>query len=81
MATEPKQRPGRDVDTRAVVRVVVLALLLVYAIAFVVLNTDDVKVSFVFFTATTSLIVALVLVGLIGAVVGWLARGQARRRV
>jgi uncharacterized integral membrane protein len=45
------------------------------------LNTDDVEVSFVFFTATTRLIVALLLVGVIGAVVGWLARGQVRRRV
>lgn len=81
MATESKPQAGRQADRRAIVRLVVLALLLVYAIAFVVLNTGDVEVSFVFFSATTSLIVALVLVGLIGAVVGWLARGQARRRL
>ncbi len=62
-------------------RVVVLGLLLLYAIVFVVLNTEEVEISFVFFSATVSLIVALVLVGLVGAVVVWLARGQARRRV
>lgn len=81
MDTEQRPRAGRQVDRRAAARLVVLALLVVYAIAFVVLNTEDVEVSFVFFSATVSLIVALVLVGLIGAVVGWLARGQARRRV
>jgi len=81
MATESKPQAGRTVDKRATARLVVLALLLIWAIVFVVLNTDDVEVSFVFFTATTPLIVALVLVGAIGAVVGWLARGQARRRL
>ena len=81
MATESKPSARRDVDRRALARLIVLALLVVYGIAFVVLNTDDVEVSFVFFTATTRLIVALLLVGVIGAVVGWLARGQVRRRV
>ena len=79
MAREPK--PRRRVDNRAIVRLVVLALLVLYALVFVLMNRDDVEVSFVFFTATTPLIVALVLVGVIGAVAGWLARGQARRRV
>ncbi|HSJ94775.1 MAG TPA: LapA family protein [Gaiellaceae bacterium] len=79
MASEPK--PRRRVDNRAIVRLVVLALLVLYALVFVLMNRDDVEVSFVFFTATTPLIVALVLVGLIGGVAGWLARGQARRRV
>ena len=79
MASEPK--PRRRVDNSAIVRLVVLALLVVFALVFVLLNRDDVEVSFVFFTATTPLIVALVLVGLIGAVAGWLARGQVRRRV
>jgi uncharacterized integral membrane protein len=81
MATDSKPSAGRDVDRRALARLIVLALLVIYGIAFVVLNTDDVEVSFVFFTATTRLIVALLLVGVIGAVVGWLARGQVRRRV
>jgi uncharacterized integral membrane protein len=81
MATEPKPRTGREVNARATVRLVVLALLLIYAIVFIVMNTNDVEISFVFFSATVSLIVALVLVGLIGAIVGWLARGQARKRV
>ena len=79
MASEPK--PRRRVDNRAIVRLVVLALLVLYALVFVLMNRDDVEVSFVFFTATTPLIVALVLVGLIGAVAGWLARGQVRRRI
>ena len=79
MASEPKRR--RRVDNRAIVRLVVLALLVLYALVFVLMNRDDVEVSFVFFTATTPLIVALVLVGLIGAVAGWLARGQVRRRI
>jgi len=79
MASEPK--PRRAVDDRALVRLVVLALLVLYALIFVLMNRDDVEVSFVFFTATAPLIVALVLVGLIGAVAGWLARGQVRRRV
>ena len=81
MATDPERPTRRDVDRRATARLVVLALLVLYAIVFVVLNTDDVEVSFVFFPATTPLIVALVLVGLIGAVAGWLARGQVRKRL
>lgn len=81
MATESKPSARRDVGKRATARLVVLALLLIWAIVFVVMNTEEVEVSFVFFSATTSLIVALVLVGVIGAVVGWLARGQAKRRL
>ena len=62
---------------------VVLALLVVlgaFLVAFVVANTEEVDVSFVAFSATTSLIWVILLSLLIGLVAGLLAPQVLRRR-
>lgn len=76
-ATDPAEpsRPGRPAPgTRREIpwRLVALAVLLVYGILFVILNSKEVSVSFVFFTPRVSLIVALVLALLIGFLAGYL---------
>lgn len=63
-------------------RLVGLGVLLVYGILFVVLNSRQVAVSFVFFKPRVSLIVALVLALLIGFLAGYLfdnRRGRQRQ--
>lgn len=65
-------------------RVIVFALVLLYLILFVVLNTHTVRVRFVFASTRVSLIWVIVLSGLIGLVLGVLAsqvrRFRSRRR-
>lgn len=61
-------------------RLVGLGVLLVYGILFVILNSKEVSVSFVFFTPRVSLIVALVLALLIGFLFGYLFDTMRDRR-
>jgi uncharacterized integral membrane protein len=78
-ATAAKLRAGpagRDIPWR----LVALAAILAYAIAFVVLNSDQVSVSFVFFTLKVSLVVAIVLAILIGFLGGYLFDAMRQRR-
>lgn len=60
-------------------RVVPLALIAAYLIAFVVANTDQARISFVFWTARTSLI-WVILLALLAGVVGGLLLSQLYRR-
>ena len=64
----PVASEGREIPWR----LVALAVILVYGILFVILNSKEVSVSFVFFTPKVSLIVALVLALLIGFLAGYL---------
>jgi uncharacterized integral membrane protein len=76
-ATEPPKKEGE----RAFPLGLVLAgLLLVYGVLFVILNSDEVKVSFVFFSTRISLVVALVLVLVVGFAAGYLVRASRGRR-
>ena len=59
-------------------RMIVFAVVLVYLILFVVLNSHQVRVHWVFATTRVSLIWVIVLAGLIGLVLGVLA-SQVRR--
>jgi len=60
---------------------VVFAILALYGIALVILNADQVEVSFVFFTAEISLLVLILLCLGIGFAIGFLAdRLRERRR-
>jgi len=78
MASEPK--PRRRVDNRAIVRLVVLALLVLYALVFVLMNRDDVEVSFVFFSAEISLLVLILLCVGLGFAAGYLFDELRTRR-
>lgn len=76
--TTPAPKP----DRKPYVLLVVFAAALIYLLAFALLNTQHVDVSFVVYSTTTSLIwlmLASVLLGLILGVVGtlWLRRRRA----
>jgi uncharacterized integral membrane protein len=62
---------------------VVFALLALYAVLLLILNADQVEVSFVFFTAEISLLVLILLCLVIGFAAGYLVerlRDRRRRR-
>jgi uncharacterized integral membrane protein len=60
-------------------RIWLIAAIVVYGLLFVVLNSKSVKISFVFFSAQSSLLVALLLAGALGFVAGWLVRRRHER--
>jgi uncharacterized integral membrane protein len=60
-------------------RIWLIAAVVVYAVLFVALNRKTVHISFVFFSAQASLLVALLLAGALGFVAGWLVRRRQER--
>ena len=75
-------RPGEGLDARQkrqLTRVGVLVAVGILLVLFIFRNTRDVKVSFVFFTATSSLIWVIVCSLVLGFLAGWLLPGQIRR--
>jgi lipopolysaccharide assembly protein A len=78
-APEPKP-PKRDQSGGFPLGLILAALLLVYAVIFVVLNSDEVKVNFLFFSTRISLVVAIVLVLAIGFAAGYLVHDVRDRR-
>ncbi len=83
---DPPPRPPDDregLDERQVRQLALagaLVLVVSLVLIFVIENSDQVEVSFVFFTAKISLIWIIVLSGTIGAVVGILGYRMARRK-
>jgi uncharacterized integral membrane protein len=75
------QQPGTTrTETSNVKRWTIIVLLILLAI-FVLQNSQEVKIDFLFFTSTTTpLIIALVLSAAIGALIGWLAPRARRGR-
>ncbi|MGA0122606.1 MAG: lipopolysaccharide assembly protein LapA domain-containing protein [Gaiellales bacterium] len=74
--------PAKTGDRRPYVLLAILAVVLIYLLAFALLNTRVVEVSFVAFSTETSLIwlmLASVAIGLILGVVGTLWIGRRRR--
>jgi uncharacterized integral membrane protein len=57
-------------------RRVVVALIVLYLLLFVILNTRRVHVSFVVFSVQTHLLTALILVAALGFLAGFFARGR-----
>lgn len=89
-ATEPTESPRADPLRRsrtsgAWVAVVVAALLLVLLVVFIVQNTQDAHISFLWWDGDAPLSVALLVAAVIGialtAVVGTMRIWQLRRRV
>ena len=60
-------------------RIWLIAVIVVYGVLFVVLNSKSVKISFVFFSAESSLLIALLLAGALGFIAGWLVRRRHDR--
>jgi uncharacterized integral membrane protein len=78
MTSQPSPPRPDGMEERSVPwRTVLIAAVVVYGLLFVVLNNDTVKISFVFFSAETSLLIALLLAGALGFVAGMLVQ---RRR-
>ena len=85
METEPAPQPAPKPrgDRRPYVLLVVFAVVLVYLLAFALLNTRAVEVSFVAFSTETSLIwlmLASVAIGIVLGAIGALWAGRRRRR-
>ena len=81
MSTLPDKRPdGLDDGAPTPWRAILLALATLYAIVFVVLNTDQVAISFVFFKAETSLLVLILLSMGLGAFLALFGPAYWRRR-
>lgn len=79
MSNLPEKRPdtaGSGTPWRAILG----AVALVYAVIFLLLNTDQVSISFVFFTAETSLLVLILLSMGLGALIALFAPAYWRRR-
>ena len=70
----------REWQTKLWLRIIVLAALIAYAIAFVLENRMKVHVHFVFFTASVSLIWLILLAIALGIVAGMLLSQLYRRR-
>lgn len=60
-------------DKQSPIRLVLTGLLTAYAVAFVLLNNEEIELNFIFFSTNASLVVALILIGALGFAVGFLA--------
>jgi uncharacterized integral membrane protein len=83
----PELTPAGERDPRAKgdregrpLGLILIGLLALYAVVFVLLNSHKVKVNFVFFSATISLVVAILLLLGMGFVGGYLTSEVRRRR-
>jgi uncharacterized integral membrane protein len=78
---DPDASPGDDTfQPRLWLTIGGLLLVLAYMVAFVVANSDNVKVSFVFYSTRTSLIWLILLSAVVGLVGGILLSQLMRRR-
>ncbi len=71
--------PERKSEQGIYLQIAIAALIIVFLVAFVVSNSDEVKISFVAFDATTPLIAVMLLCVLLG-VVGGVAIGRLAER-
>lgn len=77
----PRRRGGEDAfQSRLWLTIGGLLLVVAYVVAFVIANSDKVKISFVFFSGRTSLIWLILLSLVIGLVGGILLSQLVRRR-
>jgi uncharacterized integral membrane protein len=84
-SSKPKESPARKVAdlcaSRDAKRLVAIGALVLYGLLFVVLNSHNVSISFVFFSTHVPVLVALLVAGGIGVGAGWmLANRQAGRQ-
>ena len=78
--------PGKELkkrETRDIVRIVAAVVILVLLIAFVLKNSQTVRVHFIFFSANVALIWVLLIAAVLGAAVDRLIilLGQRRKKV
>jgi uncharacterized integral membrane protein len=76
-----KASPKADDDAGLPLGLILIGLLAAYGVLFILFNSDQVNVSFVFFDAQISLVVALLITAAIGFLAGYGFRElRARRR-
>lgn len=78
--TDPRGDRQPKLAPAEVARLVVAGIVLVLLALFVLDNTDDVRVGYVFGDADVPMIVVLLLTALAGAVIGNFAAWRSRRR-
>ncbi len=74
MSEEPKKQPSTSHDQ--VAKLVLAGLVIAVLVAFILGNTQQVKVSFVFFHTRSRLIWVLLVTNLLGFVAGYLLHGR-----
>lgn len=77
----PPQTEAADARSPWTVRRIALGIVVLYVLAVVVANRDQVKVNFVFFTTEASLFVVLLLAIALGFLIGWLFDDLRARRL
>lgn len=70
--SRPHRRPAWPYGPRETALIAGIGALLLYGVLFVVLNSHNVSISFVFFDTHVPVLVALLLAGAIGVGAGWL---------
>ena len=75
----PRKRGGDD-DSGLPLGLILVVLLAAYGLLFILFNSDQVDVSFVFFDAEISLVVALLITAGIGFAAGYMFRELRDRR-
>ena len=82
--TKPKQSPLRkltgQLDAHDATRLVAIGALVLYGVLFVILNSHNVSISFVFFSTRVPVLVALLLAVGIGVGAGWLLANRKTGR-
>jgi uncharacterized integral membrane protein len=79
-ATKPKPKPGREDDAGLPLGLILVGILAAYGLLFILFNSDQVNLSFVFFDAEISLVVALLITAGIGFAAGYYLREIRGRR-
>jgi uncharacterized integral membrane protein len=77
----PGRRKPSEPELRRILTWVGLGLIGLYLLLFIILNTNGVEVSFVFFSADVSLIWVILLSVVLGAIAGPLLMRLARRKL
>ncbi len=80
MAQAPGERSPAKRDTRDIVRLVVLGVLVLLLLGFIIGNSNSVRVDFIFFHAHASLIWVIIISVLLGVLLDRLAIVLAKRR-
>jgi uncharacterized integral membrane protein len=78
--TSPSAQEHEAEKTHISWRIWIIVAIVIYGILFIVLNSKSVKISFVFFTAKTSVLIALILAAALGFVAGLLTWRRRERR-